>query len=169
MWEGMCAETMSSSQDFERGKRIKQAREAKGLSQQALSNAVGVNAGQISRLERGLNAPSGQVLSGLCEALEVTADWLLNGRSAPTGRVLELTPEQLASIPPMEELLQPDPDRPGWNEALEKLLGVLETLQPPQVWFVRTSLSDDPSPPYEHYRELIFAFQRIEQSREMGS
>jgi len=62
------------------GERIRQAREAKGLSQSGLARLLPTAAEgrDVSRWERGLNMPSWTNLQALAEALEVTIGWLLD-------------------------------------------------------------------------------------------
>ena len=62
------------------GLRIKAAREAKGLSQNALARQIpdqSVSAQYISRWERGQNMPSWPNLRAVASALGVTVAWLL--------------------------------------------------------------------------------------------
>jgi tetratricopeptide (TPR) repeat protein len=59
-------------------RRLRQAREARGLSQSALS-FPGCSTGYISRIEAGQRAPSLQVLRQLAERLCVTESWLARG------------------------------------------------------------------------------------------
>jgi len=53
------------------GKRIRQLRALKGLTQEGLAEAVGVSTDFISLIERGQRAPSFENLEGLAEALGV--------------------------------------------------------------------------------------------------
>lgn len=57
------------------GERIKQARIAAGLSQEALGAAVGVSAMAISKYERGDMLPGSEVLLGLANALGVRTEY----------------------------------------------------------------------------------------------
>jgi len=57
------------------GLRLKQAREAVGLSQRELATACGVSAMAISKYERDLSVPSSQVLMALADALGVRAEY----------------------------------------------------------------------------------------------
>jgi len=53
------------------GKRLKQLRVLKGLTQEELAEAVGVSTDFISLVERGKRAPSFENLERLAEGLEV--------------------------------------------------------------------------------------------------
>jgi len=61
------------------GERIRQAREAKGLSQSGLARLLpgGAEGRDVSRWERGLNMPSWPNLQALAVALDVSIGWLL--------------------------------------------------------------------------------------------
>ena len=63
------------------GERIKQARQASGLSQQALAEKVGVSAKAISKYERNLDTPSSDVLLRLGQALDVRLDYFFRTRN----------------------------------------------------------------------------------------
>ena len=62
------------------GKRIKELRTERRISQQALAKAVGVSQKAIDYWERGINEPKAGYIALLCEFFGVTADYLL-GRS----------------------------------------------------------------------------------------
>jgi transcriptional regulator with XRE-family HTH domain len=62
------------------GARIKAARDAKGVSQNALARMIpdeSVSGGYVSRWERGENMPSWTNLEAVALALDVTIAWLL--------------------------------------------------------------------------------------------
>jgi len=61
------------------GARIKQAREAKGMTQPELAYIVGVVKHMITMIERGTRQVTAPLLVVLAEVLDVTADWLLYG------------------------------------------------------------------------------------------
>lgn len=56
--------------------RLKQAREAAGLSQTELANKVGVTQAAYCYYEQGLRIPSLGVAKILCNVLNVSLDWL---------------------------------------------------------------------------------------------
>lgn len=60
------------------GKLIKEARQAKGLSQEKLAVITNLNARTIQRIEAGENEPRGETLKLLCSALGLNIDSLHN-------------------------------------------------------------------------------------------
>ncbi len=60
------------------GRRIKEARQAKGLSQEALSEKIGMSAKYLSSVERGKENPTLDTLIKLADALEVETSELFN-------------------------------------------------------------------------------------------
>ena len=62
------------------GKRIKELRTERRISQQALAKAVGVSQKAIDYWERGINEPKARYIVTLSNFFGVTADYLL-GRS----------------------------------------------------------------------------------------
>lgn len=79
------------------GERITAARNKAGLTQLQLAQKLGLQLFQVADWERGVSEPSLEQVAALCQALEVTSDYLLLGREpeAPKpvcprcGRVLE--------------------------------------------------------------------------------
>ena len=68
---------MSKNTVYEKiGKRVKEAREKSGMTQADLSEKVGVSVTYISSIERGLSFPRGEVLVGILNALNVSADFV---------------------------------------------------------------------------------------------
>jgi len=59
------------------GSRIRERREARGLKQVDVANALQVSAQAVSKWERGENAPDISILLRLAAILGVTSDWLL--------------------------------------------------------------------------------------------
>lgn len=53
------------------GKAIRQLREERGVSQEALAHAAGVTSGTLSLIERGLSNPTWGTVKGIASALEV--------------------------------------------------------------------------------------------------
>lgn len=66
--------------------RLRQARQAKGLSQAALAEAVGTRQSQISRIESGRRLPDSETLCRLADALESTMDYLVGRVDDPDPR-----------------------------------------------------------------------------------
>ena len=63
--------------DFPFAERLKIARHKKRLSQQELGDLVGYSGRYISACEKGRSTPPMRKFLFLCNALEVSADWLL--------------------------------------------------------------------------------------------
>ena len=69
------------------GYRIRAARRARKLSQRQLAERIGVNRCTVGDWERERQQPSHPLLRALCQALDVSADWLLFGPE--TGLLIE--------------------------------------------------------------------------------
>lgn len=69
------------------GKRIKQLRLAKGLTQKAFSDSLGIVQGYLSCLERGQKIPSRILLMALCHAYGVREQWLFSGIGPVFGEI----------------------------------------------------------------------------------
>lgn len=85
------------------GRRLADARQAKGLTQDDIAAIFDISKQAVSHWERGRNQPTAEQLSILARELQVSADWLLSGRAAPN-LPPELSPDRLASLP--DDLLQ---------------------------------------------------------------
>ena len=59
------------------GIRIKVARESKKLTQEGLAELIGLTNNYISNIERARSKPSIETLIKICNALEVTPDYIL--------------------------------------------------------------------------------------------
>lgn len=81
------------------GNRISKYRKAKGLTQEALANLIGVSAQAVSKWETDASCPDITVLPQLCKILGITTDELLTGNS---NEVKFVTP---AERKPIEELV----------------------------------------------------------------
>lgn len=77
------------------GERVRMARNAKNMSQAQLAAAVYVSPPYISNIEQGKQTMSITTLSSICEALEISADWLLRNRSPQSQRITDVEIEQL--------------------------------------------------------------------------
>lgn len=98
------------------GVAISAVRRARGLTQEGLAEAVGASSEWISRVERGVGAPSLVMMVKLCVALEVGAGELLDGATAPgSGR------------PGVQELLSISRDLP--DGAIAVLVAAARELQ----------------------------------------
>ncbi len=60
------------------GANIKKYRKARGLSQEKLSELIGIQPRQMSKLETGVHFPSGKTLENICVTLDVTPKDLFN-------------------------------------------------------------------------------------------
>jgi transcriptional regulator with XRE-family HTH domain len=58
-------------------RRIREARERNGWTQQQVAGWAGLTPAQLSRYEAGTEAPGAKNLARLANGLRVTADWLL--------------------------------------------------------------------------------------------
>jgi len=67
------------------GKRLKEVRASKKISQEELSSKIGIHANHLSRYERDLTQPSIEVVKKIAEALETSIDTLVFGRADNTG------------------------------------------------------------------------------------
>ena len=68
---------------YEIGIKIKRLRESKGISQKKLASQLGVSSSRLSNWEQGINRPDVDILSAICEALDVSADKLLDVTPSP--------------------------------------------------------------------------------------
>lgn len=69
------------------GHNIQLIRKLKGLTQQELSDQIGINLQSLSKIERGINYPTFETLEKLTEALEVTPNELLAGELKSTSHI----------------------------------------------------------------------------------
>jgi len=67
------------------GERIREAREARRITQVDLARLANVDVMRISRYERGLALPAAETIAALARALKVTTDYLLLGKNAELG------------------------------------------------------------------------------------
>ena len=84
--------------NVEVGRRVRQAREAAGLTQERFAELIGISPQNVSCVERGLAGVSLTVLRRMCEILHVSSDALLWGRSA--GNDAEVLARRLEQLPP---------------------------------------------------------------------
>src|SRR5262249_28330966 len=69
------------------GARLKQLREAAGLSQQGLAVAAGMNLFGVAKLERGINGPTWGSVLALAGALKVSCEaFVIEDRADPSAR-----------------------------------------------------------------------------------
>ena len=65
---------------LEIGRRIRDLREKKGITQKAFADLLGVTQGRVSQIERGASIPEG-MLPVLCSIFKVDEDYILTGKS----------------------------------------------------------------------------------------
>ena len=86
------------------GLRVKQAREAAGLTQERLSELLDVTAQYLSSVERGAVGLSVPVLIRLCSVLLVSSDYILMGETeysdvtSISARLSRLPPEHVNNV-----------------------------------------------------------------------
>ena len=84
--------------NVEVGRRVRQAREAAGLTQERFAELIGISPQNISCVERGLAGVSLTVLRRMCEILHVSSDFLLMGECA--GNNADAIAHRLEKLPP---------------------------------------------------------------------
>ena len=84
--------------NVEVGRRVREAREAAGLTQERFAELIGISPQNISCVERGLAGVSLTVLRRMCEILHVSSDALLMGK--PVGNDVEILARRLEQLPP---------------------------------------------------------------------
>ena len=92
------------------GKKIREVREKKGYSRQALAEMATTGAVYLGEIERGLKMPSLNSFIRIIEALEVSADYILRGEISAgkhvvydnlTDKLEPLTPKQRECVAEM--------------------------------------------------------------------
>ena len=79
------------------GERLKAARTAKHMSQQALADVIGKSLNTVGLYERGLRQPRLETLCLLADTLDVSCDYLLARTEAKkTAKMSDSTDEDLA-------------------------------------------------------------------------
>ncbi|AVK49382.1 XRE family transcriptional regulator [Clostridium sp. MF28] len=62
------------------GERLKTARKFKGLTQDKLAEKIGTSRGVVTNLEHDkTETPQPLIINALCNALEISQEWLING------------------------------------------------------------------------------------------
>lgn len=65
------------------GKRLKQARSNKKLTQNEVAGKLGIDYTTISKYENNKSQPDNEILRELADLYEVTLDWLISGQTQP--------------------------------------------------------------------------------------
>lgn len=93
------------------GARIREARNARRISQHDLGVELGITAGAVGQWELGLSSPSISIADELREALGVSIEWLLYGRSdEPSDRLRPATKPECEVLKAMKEMDNPQQD-----------------------------------------------------------
>ena len=121
------------------GDRIRKAREDMGLSQGNLAQLIGVKSGAvISNWEKGLNKPDAEKLVSLCEALHVTASYLLDfyGKTSDPEQQAErrTTPKELRLLSTYRQL---------HSEGQDKLLSYADDLLSTGKYIKNTPMANE--------------------------
>lgn len=82
------------------GNLLQNARELHKVTQQEMSVAVGLSKNHISKIERGINKPSIDLLLGYCKKLDMTPDEILGFYGK------EILPELLLALSHMDKAQQ---------------------------------------------------------------
>lgn len=80
------------------GKRIKEARNALGLTQDELATALGVTKGAVANYENETSHPKEPIMYKMFDALEVDANFLFQDEMNCTPYLNEATPEEFNCI-----------------------------------------------------------------------
>jgi repressor LexA len=95
------------------GKRIKEIRQLKGLTQKEFADSLGIVQGFLSGLERGKKVPSDTLLIALCHLYEINEEWLNTG----SGEMFKIKasgtyqkPSQTSDIPLLNVISPEFPD-----------------------------------------------------------
>ncbi|HEY8528634.1 MAG TPA: helix-turn-helix transcriptional regulator [Paenibacillaceae bacterium] len=99
------------------GKRLKQARGRRGLTQNQVAEMLGIDFTTLSKYENDKSQPDHQTLRELASMYEVSIDWLLTGERLPN-----------AGIPP-NRLTVGDVEEELTDEEAARLLEYLEMLR----------------------------------------
>jgi transcriptional regulator with XRE-family HTH domain len=77
---------MKKKQDVAFGVRLKELRQAAGLSQRALADKAGLHQFGVAKIEQGLRSPGWETVTALCDALGVSCDEFREGSRTPAER-----------------------------------------------------------------------------------
>jgi transcriptional regulator with XRE-family HTH domain len=106
--------------DLDLGTRVKIVRGRAGLSQKELADRIGMSRDRISDYENGAAIPS-DVLRAICDALDVSSDWLLFGA----------TRAKVNGSPSLSVIEGMRPDRPSPDQRRLRVLGLDVVELPP--------------------------------------
>lgn len=84
--------------------RLSELRKKKGLTQQALANAIGLHVTQVKRYESGASQPSLEALKKIAQTLRVTTDSLIfEENELPSDADLALQFQAISNMPDEEQ------------------------------------------------------------------
>lgn len=127
-----------STRSFQ-GPRLREAREARALSQVALAEFLGISAPSISQYESGAQTPSPQVMARLCETLRLPAKFFLVERRTNRMSALFWRSHSAAT----KRLRESHERKYDWFRDIVSLIG--ESLDFPAQNFPEFSPPEDPS------------------------
>lgn len=85
--------------NLELGQRVRNERKAQHLTIAKLAEKAGLSSVYISKIEHGKCTITTETLIKLCNALEISADYLVNNTQAHTNVILERLQKRLHSYP----------------------------------------------------------------------
>lgn len=94
------------------GARLREAREARGMSLRALAGAIGVSPSLLSQVETGRTKPSVSTLYALVSELDISTDLLLGRDDAPLEPAIPAPAAEPAARPVVEMKHQREADNP---------------------------------------------------------
>lgn len=95
--------------------RIRDVRNAEGLSMQAFGARLGISAASVSKLESGINNPSEQTIRAICSEFAINRDWLVDGVG-----------EMQATRPFVPELVRVLRNHPALKAVLESMVDMMD-------------------------------------------
>lgn len=126
--------------------RIKQLREALGLSQEALGEKIGLTRSGISNIENGLRSVSDRHVILLCSAFCVSEQWLRTGEGDMFAQSETAEMEQLASRFHL---------RPLEKSALEAFVKLPEAYRDGVMAYIKALVASVVEGDGEEYRALV--------------
>lgn len=155
------------------GNRLKQFREGLGLSQKEITSGLSIKPGVWSNYEKGISAPSINVLSELSTLYSLDLNWLITGSRIPRKKIEKmddfietffLLPEGLN----IEEIEDPETNLERYIEKVEDLTG-----EPFDEGLIYGGLPKSANIPALFYRdaqknEFIRSYKRMNQLHSQG-
>lgn len=136
------------------GKKLKELRKKKGLSQEELAESASINLRTIQRIENNENEPRGNTLNQICKVLDVNAEEILDyGKQTDNGYLFFFHLSVLSFLViPLGNIILP---MILWETKKDKVIGLKESganlLNYQIIWTVLSSLS-----------VMTFAFLKIQ-------